>query len=54
MKLIPNTGADQMIDLAQKGKLPAFKDHGQLRFKRADLDQWIEGQKVTLRNGEPK
>jgi len=31
--------------MAQKGELPAFKVRGQWRFKRADLDQWIEQQK---------
>lgn len=32
--------------MAQKGELPAFKVRGQWRFKRDDLDTWIERQKV--------
>ena len=40
--------------MAQKGLLPAFKVGGQWRFKRADLDQWIEDQKAASRGGESK
>jgi excisionase family DNA binding protein len=36
--------------MAQKGELPAFKVRGQWRFKRADLDHWIEEQKVGTRD----
>jgi excisionase family DNA binding protein len=32
--------------MAQKGELPAFKVRGQWRFRRDDLDMWIERQKV--------
>jgi excisionase family DNA binding protein len=40
--------------MAQKGELPAFKVRGQWRFKRADLDLWIERQKAGHRgNPEP-
>lgn len=28
--------------MAQKGDLPAFKVGGQWRFRRADLDAWID------------
>ncbi|RZD21557.1 helix-turn-helix domain-containing protein [Pseudoalteromonas sp. MEBiC 03485] len=31
--------------LAAEGKLPGFKVGGSWRFKRTDLDQWIENQK---------
>ena len=31
--------------LAQKGELPGFKVAGTWRFKREDIDQWIEDQK---------
>lgn len=34
--------------MAQKGELPAFKVRGQWRFKRDDIDSWIERQKVAL------
>ena len=31
--------------LANEGKLPGFKVDGSWRFKRVDLEQWIEEQK---------
>lgn len=31
--------------MAQRGEMPAFKVRGQWRFKRADIDLWIEQQK---------
>ncbi len=33
--------------MTQRGEIPAFKVRGQWRFKRADLDQWIESQKTV-------
>ena len=33
-----------VYSMAQKGQLPAFKVGGQWRFKRVDLDAWIEQQ----------
>ena len=30
--------------LSQKGQLPGFKVGGQWRYRRVDLDAWIEGQ----------
>jgi excisionase family DNA binding protein len=35
--------------MAQRGELPAFKVRGQWRFKRADLDTWIEERKAAAR-----
>ncbi len=35
--------------MAQKGELPAFKVRGQWRFKRDDINDWIEGQKAAAR-----
>jgi excisionase family DNA binding protein len=32
--------------MAQKSQLPAFKVRGQWRFKRVDIDRWIEAQKM--------
>ena len=32
--------------LASEGKLPGFKVGGSWRFKRVDLNRWIEQQKV--------
>lgn len=31
--------------LASEGKLPGFKVGGSWRFKREDLESWIQGQK---------
>ena len=42
-----------VYSMAQKGQLPAFKVGGQWRFKRVDLDAWIEQQKAAAREGEP-
>jgi excisionase family DNA binding protein len=30
--------------MAQRAEIPAFKVRGQWRFKRADIDAWIENQ----------
>ncbi|WP_441288592.1 helix-turn-helix domain-containing protein [Sorangium sp. KYC3313] len=41
--------------MAQKGALPAFKVGDQCRYKRDDVDAWIERQKAALRDpGEEK
>jgi excisionase family DNA binding protein len=37
--------------MAQKAEMPAFKVRGQWRFKREDIDAWIEQQKSTHRDG---
>ena len=36
--------------MAQKSQLPAFKVRGQWRFKRVDIDLWIEQQKANSRS----
>ena len=42
--------ADKTVyTMAQKGQLPAFKVRGQWRFKRSDLDNWIDLQKKAVR-----
>ena len=33
--------------LASEGKLPGFKVGGSWRFKRVDIEQWIEEKKVV-------
>lgn len=38
--------------MAQQGDLPAFKVRGQWRFKRIDIDQWIEVQKAAARESD--
>jgi excisionase family DNA binding protein len=43
--------------LTQKGDLPGFKVAGAWRFKRADMDAWVERQKTAVRAafiGTPK
>jgi excisionase family DNA binding protein len=40
--------------MAQRGQLPAFKVRGQWRFKRSDLDQWIEDQKAAVKGEASK
>lgn len=43
--------ADKTVyTMAQRGEVPAFKVRGQWRFKRDDLDQWIEQQKLSQRD----
>jgi excisionase family DNA binding protein len=45
--------ADKTVyTLAQKAELPCFKVREQWRFRRADIDQWIEAQ--TSGMGRPK
>ena len=36
--------------MAQKAQLPAFKVRGQWRFRRVDLDAWIDTQKDASAN----
>jgi excisionase family DNA binding protein len=36
--------------MAQNSQLPAFKVRGQRRFKRVDIDRWIEQQKKASQN----
>jgi excisionase family DNA binding protein len=41
-----------VYSMAQKRQLPAFKVGGQWRFKRIDIDRWIEAQKIGSRDEE--
>lgn len=36
--------------LTQEGRLPAFKVGGQWRFKKEDIEKWIEENKLKLKN----
>ncbi len=40
-----NVDEKTVYRLSQRGELPGFKVAGHWRFKRSDLDEWIEGQK---------
>jgi excisionase family DNA binding protein len=43
--------ADKTVyTMAQRAEIPAFKVRGQWRFKRQDIDLWIEQQKSTKRD----
>ena len=46
LKVAENT----VYTMAQRDELPAFKVRGQWRFKRDDLDQWVETRKVAFRD----
>ena len=35
--------------MARNGQLPAFKVRGQWRFKRDDIDRWIDEQKASVK-----
>lgn len=40
-----NVDEKTVYRLAQRGDLPGFKVAGTWRFKKDDIDAWIEGQK---------
>lgn len=46
-------GEKSAYTMVQRGDLPAFKVRGQWRFRRADLDAWIEEQK-RVASGRPR
>ena len=37
--------------MAQKKELPAFKVRGQWRFRRSDIDEWIDQQTTPAEEG---
>ena len=47
-----NVDEKTVYRLAQKGELPGFKVAGTWRFKRQDIDQWIEDQKKAAAQKE--
>jgi excisionase family DNA binding protein len=48
-----NVAEKTIYRLAQKGDLPGFKVAGAWRFRREDLDKWIEAQKeAASKQGE--
>jgi excisionase family DNA binding protein len=38
---------DQIYRLAQQGKIPASKVGARWRFKRGNIDEWVENQSVA-------
>jgi len=45
-----NVDEKTVYRLAKRGELPGFKVAGAWRFKRADIEGWIENQKQTSTN----
>ncbi len=45
-----NVDEKTVYRLAKRGELPGFKVAGAWRFKRSDLDAWIDLQKQTAAN----
>lgn len=45
-----NVDEKTVYRLAKRGDLPGFKVAGAWRFKRSDLDSWIDLQKKAARN----
>jgi len=43
-------GQKTLYTLTQKGMLPGFKVLGQWRYKRVDIDRWIEEQKAVAKD----
>lgn len=42
-----NVDEKTIYRLAKRGELPGFKVAGTWRFKKGDIDQWIERQKLV-------
>ena len=40
--------------MAQTGQIPAFKVRGQWRFKRDDIERWIDEQKAVVKGNAAK
>lgn len=49
-----NVDEKTVYRLAQRGELPGFKVAGTWRFKKDDIDGWIESQKAASKPGEEK
>jgi excisionase family DNA binding protein len=45
-----NVDEKTVYRLAKRGELPGFKVAGSWRFKRGDLDTWIDQQKQAAQN----
>ncbi|CUA90369.1 helix-turn-helix domain-containing protein [Hansschlegelia beijingensis] len=45
-----NVDEKTVYRLAKRGDLPGFKVAGAWRFKRSDLDSWIDQQKKAAQN----
>jgi len=47
--------AKTIYGLVQRGRLPGFKVGGQWRFRRPDIEAWVEAQKShARRTGKPR
>ncbi len=54
MAVLLKVAEKTVYTMAQRGQLPAFKVRGQWRFKRSDLEQWIEDQKAAVKGEASK
>lgn len=48
-----NVDEKTVYRLAQRAELPGFKVAGAWRFKKLDIDDWIERQKVAASPAKP-
>lgn len=46
-----NVDAKTVYRIVKRGDLPGFKVGGTWRFKKSDIDEWVEKQKQEARNG---
>lgn len=49
-----NVDRKTVYRLAQRGRLPGFKVAGTWRFKRSDIEDWIDRQKQAAANQAAK
>lgn len=52
--LLLKVAAKTVYTMAQQSEVPAFKVRGQWRFKREDIDAWIEHEKAFNRSKRRK
>lgn len=48
--LLLKVAGKTVYTMAQRSEIPAFKVRGQWRFKRDDIDAWIEHKKAANRS----
>lgn len=47
-----NVDEKTIYRLAKRGQLPGFKVAGTWRFRKGDIDGWIEGQKLEAKGAK--
>ena len=43
-----------LYKMLEKGKIPGFKIANQWRFRKSEIDKWIEEQRKLAAKGEPQ